>query len=41
MSAISTALRSGRNEVMDAGLSGYFDRLPHAELLRLVAHRFR
>jgi len=39
MDAISTALRSGRTEVIDADLSGYFDSLPHRELLRLVARR--
>lgn len=39
MDAISKALRSGRTEVIDADLSGYFDSLPHQELLRLVARR--
>ena len=39
MSAISAALRSGRVEVIDADLSGYFDSIPHRELLRMVARR--
>ncbi len=39
MGAISKALRSGHTEVIDADLSGYFDRIPHRELLRLVARR--
>jgi group II intron reverse transcriptase/maturase len=37
--AISQALRSGRTEVIDADLSGYFDSIPHREMLRLVARR--
>jgi len=32
-------LRSGRTEVIGADLSGYFDSIPHAELLRLVVRR--
>lgn len=39
MDAISKALRSGHTEVIDADLSGYFDSIPHRELLRLVARR--
>ena len=32
-------VRSGFNEVVDADLSGYFDTIPHAELMRSVARR--
>jgi group II intron reverse transcriptase/maturase len=39
MDAIGAALRSGRTEVIDADLSGYFGSIPHRELLRLVARR--
>ncbi|MBM3857696.1 MAG: hypothetical protein FJ390_07035 [Verrucomicrobia bacterium] len=33
------ALRSGRIEVIDTDLSGYFDTIPHAQLIRLVKRR--
>lgn len=32
-------VRHGYNEVVDADLSGYFDTIPHAELMRSVARR--
>lgn len=32
-------LRTGYTEVVDADLSGYFDAIPHAELMRSVARR--
>jgi len=39
LAAITTAVRQGRYEVIDADLSGYFDTIPHAALLKLVARR--
>jgi group II intron reverse transcriptase/maturase len=32
-------LRTGHTQVVDADLSGYFDSIPHAELMRSVARR--
>lgn len=32
-------IRNGHTEVVDADLSGYFDTIPHAELMRSVARR--
>ena len=39
LDAIRDQLRQGRTEVVDADLSGYFDTIDHAGLLRLVAGR--
>jgi RNA-directed DNA polymerase len=39
ISAIQKALWSGREEVIDADLSGYFDSIPHDKLMELVARR--
>lgn len=39
LDVIRTQLRQGRTEVIDADLSGYFDTIDHAGLLRLVARR--
>src|SRR5262249_29616396 len=32
-------LRTGHTQVVDADLSGYFDNIPHAELMKSVARR--
>jgi RNA-directed DNA polymerase len=37
--AVDALVRAGYTEVVDADLSGYFDSIPHAELLRTVARR--
>jgi len=36
---IKTLIRSGHHEVVDADLSGYFDSIPHGELMKLVVRR--
>jgi RNA-directed DNA polymerase len=36
---VSALLHSGHDEVIDADLSGYFDSIPHAELMKSVARR--
>ena len=37
--AVHQLLNTGHREVVDADLSGYFDSIPHAELLKSVARR--
>jgi group II intron reverse transcriptase/maturase len=37
--AVHKLLHTGHTEVVDADLSGYFDSIPHAELMRSVARR--
>ena len=39
LTAIQQALRSGREEIIDADLSGYFDSIPHDKLMELMARR--
>lgn len=37
--AVNNRLKRGYTEVVDADLSGYFDTIPHAELMKSVARR--
>jgi group II intron reverse transcriptase/maturase len=39
MDAIKSAVLRGQHELIDADLAGYFDSIPHPELMRLVARR--
>jgi RNA-directed DNA polymerase len=39
VAAVQGLLDRGYTEVVDADLSGYFDRIPHAELMKSVARR--
>lgn len=39
VNAVHRLVISGHTEVVDADLSGYFDTIPHAELLKSVARR--
>src|SRR5438876_8751251 len=36
---VQTLMNTGHTEVVDADLSGYFDSIPHAELMKAVARR--
>ena len=37
--AVHALMKTGHTEVVDADLSGYFDSIPHAELMKTVARR--
>jgi len=39
VAAVDKLLQAGYREVVDADLSGYFDSIPHAELMQCVARR--
>jgi group II intron reverse transcriptase/maturase len=39
VSRVERLVRSGHDEVVDADLSGYFDSIPHAELMKSVSRR--
>ena len=39
LGAVDKLVRTGYTEVVDADLSGYFDTIPHAELMKSVARR--
>src|SRR6202453_5322803 len=39
VSHVERLLRTGHDEVVDADLSGYFDSIPHAELMKSVSRR--
>ncbi len=36
---VHALLNTGHTEVLDADLSGYFDSIPHAELMKSVSRR--
>ena len=39
MRAVHSLLNTGHTQVVEADLSGYFDTIPHAELMKCVARR--